>query len=99
MKYLLITVGFIALGGSASAATKVDLCNALEEMAMSIMEARQTNIPMSKIYEITKDNPITKSLTIAAYDLPRFSTEEYQQNSINDFGSKAFKSCISEVEA
>ena len=64
-------------------------CQEVGTLAAKVMEARQVNVSMSNMMKIAQDNnnSLMKTMVIEAYEKPRFSTEEYQNNAIQDFRS------------
>lgn len=98
MKKLILTLA-IALMSTTSFAGDLEKCENVSELARKIMEARQLNMPMSKLLRVFKNedgsiNQGIKFMIIDAYDTPRFSTEEYRRGVIRDFSNEWFKGCI-----
>jgi len=80
---------------SAQAAAE-DFCDSVGTFARTIMEARQTGVAMSKLVELTKQHGMDEGgmpIIIAAYEAPRYSTEEYRQREIQDFENQAYLAC------
>lgn len=81
---------------------KEEYCKAVLSMSKTIMDGRQAGIPIDRSLElankITKDNEffnkITKQLVIDAYDQPRFSTNRYKKEQLDDFAAKHYISCM-----
>lgn len=76
-----------------------DTCAAMQRLAKSIMTARQNGFAMSDMMsksDASGDAIVKKldeSLIIYAYSLPRYSTNEMQQKSIEDFGNDTYLQC------
>jgi len=77
-----------------------DICGKYSELSESIMSARQAGVPAVKMIEtqIETDNVaffnLYKELVIEAYEWPRYSFEDLQQESINDFKNKIYIECL-----
>jgi len=75
------------------------LCSKLSEMAESVAEARYNGVAMRNIIDRMKvDNESYESIIISvideAYSLPNYSTDEYQQRAIREFGNEVYRTCI-----
>ena len=77
-----------------------DICGKYSELAESIMSARQTGVPAVKLIETQMDNEnaaffnLYKNLVIEAYEYPRYSFKDLQQESINDFKNDIYIECL-----
>lgn len=100
-----IFVALLGLGAQpVTAAPKRDihvLCPTFGNLAEKIMEARQSGVSMSKLMATT-DNvdedgelmaSIVRTLIQAAYEEPRYSTEEFIARSVEDFRTKVEVEC------
>ena len=95
----------LPIGGTAHAETSaVDdaindaTCIVVGMLAKQIMSARQSGVPMSKVLgvldgEDANADGLTRTLTIQAYDYPRFSGSEYQERAITEFENEAMVMC------
>ncbi|RXS99014.1 hypothetical protein [Acinetobacter junii] len=80
-------------------------CKATLSMAKSIMDARQVGVPIDRSLEIAgnvaKDNEfflkISKQLVIDAYEQPKFATEKYRNEQVNEFAAKHYISCVKAI--
>lgn len=63
---------------------ETDVCAQAGSLAAKIMEARQVGVPVSAVISIFEDDNMT-AIILAAYQTPRFSSDEYQQRAIADF--------------
>ena len=76
------------------------LCASASQLAKSIMTARQNNVPMAKAMELPdmteneQARTIAHAMVIAAYEKPRFSTQEFIDTAITDFESAMYLQCI-----
>ena len=90
---VLSMVSIANAGGSKDAAEKAEI---ISDIAKTIMSARQAGVPMSKLMKLNHNekasyaeiSDILDEITIDAYEVPRFSTEEYKQKAITDFQNK-----------
>ena len=70
------------------------------------MDARQVGVPIDRSLEIArnvaKDNEfflkISKQLVIDAYDQPKFATEKYRNEQVNEFAAKHYIACVKAVD-
>lgn len=102
---ILIAIAALALSAPATLDEK---CEIVGDMAKLAMEQRQRNIRLSEFLRIANSfgegadiDPKEKADLVAlfreigmnAYDEPLFTTEEVQQQVINEFANKWEKSC------
>lgn len=77
-------------------------CALQGNLAATIMKNRQHGIPMSQMMEVDTDPKIKDfmdALIIMAYESPRFSTEEMQKRSVDDFRDRAYLSCAKHMRS
>lgn len=77
------------------------MCNSVASIAETIMKARQDGVSMAKMMEIPEpegSNGLGEGLIIAAYESPRYSTEEMQTRSIEEFRDKAYLQCVKAIK-
>lgn len=97
MKTALVLVAALAAFG-----VKADLCESIESMASSIMEARQAGVPASKLVGIINQDMSKElaelgiSIVKAAYSKPHYSTESYQQRETTDFANEWYLACLNQ---
>lgn len=76
------------------------LCASASQLAKSIMTARQNNVPMAQAMELPgvteneQARAIAHAMVIAAYEKPRFSTQDFIDTAITDFESEMYLYCI-----
>lgn len=96
MKKLMATVALVVFATSAMAD---DVCKKFGDLAESVMEARQKNVPVSEMMKIMNTDPdfseIGKMIVIEAYNRPAFSTYEYQSRAIASFRNDMELVCYS----
>lgn len=75
-------------------------CSEMSAVAEMIMKARQQSLPMAEAHKVAKESKrpsfaawATEIIKIA-YASPRFSSKEFQQRAINDFGSEVYLACL-----
>ena len=87
----------VMLCGTAAAE---DPCTGPEELAEMIMTKRQQGAPMSAIMRIARSQDaervrsIAVKLTMAAYDEPRYTSEEYQRRAVREFRNEVYRGCV-----
>jgi len=76
-------------------------CNSMAEFAKTIMQLRQGGAPINEVMnfiESAEDKPevykVMKSITIMAYDTPRYSTPSIKEKTINEFYNTIYVNCI-----
>jgi hypothetical protein len=57
------------------------------------MEYRQKGASVGNLMKIAKESELLRAIILAAYQVPRFSTEEYQQQAVADFGNEVMFVC------
>lgn len=76
-------------------------CIGQSELAEKVMSGRQNGVPMHKMLgtldNITDENfkGIMEYMIELAYDVPRYSTEQYKNHAKVEFGNKFYKLCSS----
>lgn len=103
-RYLAIGFGLLAICALEAKAqtSKEDLeeCKRMEHSAKLVMESRQSDVPMSTLWEIAEKSDseyikeMYKLLISSAYDKPRYSVEENQQKAVIDFQNSFFSACM-----
>lgn len=93
MKNLFATTCIVVLFSGASVHAERASCAEIGSLAHTIMEARQSGTPMSRVMEILEDFPAAPPLVIAAYGTPRFSTKSYQAEAASDFRNEVEVLC------
>lgn len=74
-----------------------DPCVVASDLAKVIMEHRQLGTPISKVVDLAGGNSYVIGLVLIAYDTPRFSTSEYQQEAVTDFSNMVGLVCYKEL--
>ena len=75
-------------------------CAALEDYAEIVMEKRQAGVsPSTMVDAISAEEykaarQVLSAIILDAYDRPRFSTEEFQQQMVQDFSAEVYLACM-----
>lgn len=82
-------------GVSLRADSSHEACSILAGTAKAVMQGRQQGVPIQGLMQIAikNDSSITKLMIQEAYELPRYSTKEYQQKAISDFSNQWYLDC------
>lgn len=92
-----ISLSVLALGVQAEEPVKLtDRCKTWSGMAETIMKARQVGAPMSELMDAAEEanSEAMKKIVIMAYEKPRFSAEEVQKRSTDEFRDEIYLACI-----
>ena len=107
MKNILIAAMIaITLYSPAKAETmsETQLCTIASELAKTVMLKRQEGVLMSAMLvalDKVEQNPfsdLSKKLVIAAYEKPRYSTEDFKNRAIIDFANESMSICMATVK-
>lgn len=74
--------------------TPMEFCTSTSEMAEAVMSARQGGVPMREAMEIMEGREFHERMVMVAYERNRYSTQEYQQEAITEFGNAWFSACM-----
>jgi hypothetical protein len=102
MKELALAAILMAVSQSALAEpSKFDMCKTYGAYAKSVMQARQSNMPATLLYERASNPELGDTVSGAmnmfislAYSKPAFSTDKYKQRAIAEFESDIVVSCM-----
>lgn len=87
----------------AETMSETQLCTVASELAKMVMQKRQEGVLMSAILvalDKVERNPfidLSKKLVIAAYEKPRYSTEDFKNRAIIDFANESMSVCMATV--
>lgn len=75
------------------------LCESMSNLAGAIMEGRQAGRDMAEMMKAGSSNDpaivkLRESFIVAAFEEPRYSSEEYQQKATADFKNSVFLQCF-----
>lgn len=93
MKYIIILTMLLSTTAYANenAETK---CKNYYDYAFSTMKARQGNVPMHKLFDLTGGNKTMQKMIIDAYEIPLFSTKQIKEKTINEFANDWYLWCV-----
>jgi len=99
---ILLTIAMAAVAYVPSA--KADaLCDGLGSAASAIMEARQNNVPMSKLMliankgESEQAKDLFKAMVVDAYGQQRWSSDTMKASAVEDFGNDVMVECYKKL--
>ena len=82
-----------------------EVCKSLGDLGSTFMKARQKGIPLSdlvKVFPESSDNytaEVARKLAIAAYEQPRYSTEENQLQVVSEFRDAIELACYKKAQS
>lgn len=82
------TIAAIALAMFANtlqAETVTEKCTGVGELAQEIMEARQEGVALSTMMKIVEGNAFWSQVVMDAFNKPRYSSTEFQNEEAQDF--------------
>lgn len=88
-----------AFWSSPATATERTFCETIEHVAGATMRARQRGVALSEVIAVAQNADIPevarlmRTMVIAAYELPRYETAEFQQRAIADFAEEWALAC------
>ena len=97
---LAIVFCFAGVGAAEETETKeltMDRCAKISELAGHVMKSRQRNVPMADVVNFFPAGSPWIEIVIKAYEKPRMSVEENQQNMIQDFQNQLYLECVKAV--
>lgn len=96
--YIVALFGFVPhLAAQENNTDLITQCKQWSEVSGKIMEYRQQGQLMSDImgmFEGVDLNGAVQKIIVSAYELPRYSTDEYQERAIADFANDVFLGCV-----
>lgn len=70
-------------------------CESLDDIAKQVMEARQNGVALRSLMDIVPDDPVLKEITVAAYDVPRFTgSPKHQRIAVTNFRDDIYQECL-----
>jgi len=77
-----------------------DRCKMDAQVAASVMKGRQKGVPMAEMMDVvtknTTNEAAAEALVIAAYERPRYGSNEMRQRSVEDFHNDFYLACAQE---
>lgn len=99
MRRLIIVLGVLLI--SISLQAKEDWrasCKVYAKLAYETMDARQSGISMVDMIEAAEGQSSIEQVITAAYEVPRYSTERYREQAIQDFTDKVYLGCVKKLQ-
>ena len=91
MKKLLVATLLLSSTASANVGSS---CKMVHEYAKLVMEARQLEMPITKLMKIANGDKVAESLIKAAYNEPGYRVKENQTREIDRFANEAYLVCL-----
>lgn len=82
-----------------------EVCKTLGDLGATFMQARQKGIPLSDLMEVFPESPddytaeLARTILFAAYEQPRFSTEDIQLQAISEFRDAIELECYKDAQS
>jgi len=73
-------------------------CGVLAKIAAAIMDNRQSGVPMDEMMKTVGDSEVDMAILIAAFEKPRYKTEEYKNNAIVNFRNSIYLECVKQLK-
>lgn len=89
----LVVLALVAAKGAHANSETDKLCSAAQELAQSIMTARQQGRPLAEMMKIAEGNELTQLLVLEAYRRPAYRAEENRRQAAVDFGNETGLLC------
>jgi hypothetical protein len=87
-----------SIGAHAAKTAKDEFCTSYAGAAEAIMTARQAGASMERMLAVSDNHPdvrnVTRELTINAFKVPRFSTDKFRADAVQDFRNAAHLHCL-----
>lgn len=86
---------------AASASTEqddVELCVLVSRIAETAMRARQTGMALTEFMDLGSGSGLWRSITLEAYEAPRWPVEEFRQREIDTFRDRWALNCYRHSE-
>ena len=94
-KLLAIALTFTAASAFATEEVSThELCKDIGTLAETIMKHRQVGTSVIRMMEIADTDGLAQVIIKEAYEMPRYSSEEYQRRAISDFRDDYYITCL-----
>ena len=96
MKKLLLAIALstVLTAPVYAKAKKPMSCDTMAMLANVIMTARQNGYSLAKRMDMVKGDKLLESMSMMAYDVPRFSTDKFQRRAVEKFENKWMLACL-----
>ena len=92
-----ILICILALGLSVPALAE-DKCKKIEDLAETIMDARQRGIPASKMMELAGDSSLVRAVVLDSFETSTYLSTSVRERAIREFKDKWYIRCIKKME-
>lgn len=93
----LILSAVVAMSFNA-AASNLDKCYQVEELAENIMMARQQGNSMGDLMKIAEGNNLVETIVADAFNFDFWNSEDMKQKEVNNFKTLWFKACYENIK-
>lgn len=76
------------------AVTTQEMCESQEQMANTIMQARQTGVPLQRMLDLANGDAVIKAIVRMAFTKPKFTSEKYKGNAADQFANEIYLLCM-----
>lgn len=98
MKKVLIIAALLFSATTQAEEVTAETCALVSQIAHKVMEARQSNVSMMNALDVMEGNALGVMLVKEAYSTPKYTTDSYKQNAINEFSNKYTAMCFKLVK-
>jgi len=90
-----IIAAVVAIMPMAVQAQNSVVCAIVGDLAEVIMANRQVGVRVSDMMDIADNDPLVEALVLEAYKIPRYSSDEMQRRSVENFRNEVETICYS----
>jgi hypothetical protein len=99
MLKFIIAIAALAITSPALAQEDQSRCQVIEDIARTVMRARQSNQSMSRVMQIAREEfpgaeRLVEAIIMGAYEKPAYSTPENQEREISDYANYWARLCF-----
>lgn len=103
MKKIVAALLLITVANASQAAIDEKTCLVVKEIAEATMSARQTGVDVVDMINLANETggklgTLSKALAIDAYKMPSYSTKEFKDREIAEFGTRHYLNCIKNIK-
>lgn len=92
------TILIAAMLSAGQAHADPALCKAVHTLSGTIMSGRQRGVDIIDMVDIADGDTVVLRLIRSAYEVPRYSSQDYIDKAVGEFKAKAYISCLEAVE-
>lgn len=103
MKKFMTVMLLIIAASTSQAAVDEETCLMAKQIAETTMSARQAGVDIVDMINLAnktggKLGALSKAMAIDAYNMPSYSTQEFKDREIADFGTRHYLNCIKNIK-